>query len=56
MNPGVAWTDEEIKGRQQVQQELDGAVRNKSSFVKVQKELEKQGYMQVASFPAWERG
>ena len=50
MNPGAAWTDEEIKalisiwGDSKVQQELDGAVRNKSIFVKVQNELEKQGY------------
>ena len=37
MNPGAAWTDEALWGDSKVQQELDGAVRNKSSFVKVQK-------------------
>ena len=50
LNLGAAWTDEEIKalisiwGDSKVQQELDGAVKNKSIFVKVQNELEKQGY------------
>ena len=45
-----AWSDAEVKalisicGKRKVQEELDGAVRNKAIFVGIQKKLAKQGY------------
>ena len=50
MNRGSAWSDEEIKallsiwGDSKVQDELDGAVRNKTVFVDIQKQLAELGY------------
>ena len=50
MNRGSAWSDEEIKallsiwGDGKVQDELDGAVRNKTVFVDIQKQLAELGY------------
>ena len=45
-----AWSDAEVKalitiwGERKVQEELDGAVRNKTIFVGIQKKLAEQGY------------
>ena len=50
MSRGAAWTDKEIKalisiwGDSKIQEELDGAVRNKTIFVQIQKNLAEKGY------------
>ena len=50
MNRGSAWSDNEIKalisirGNSKIQEELDGAVRNKTVYVHIQKKLAEQGY------------
>ena len=49
-NMSRAWSDAEVKalitiwGERKVQEELDGAVRNKTIFVGIQKKLAEQGY------------
>ena len=50
MNHGTVWSDAEVKahitiwGDSKIQDELDGAVRNKIIFVKIAKKLQEQGY------------
>ena len=50
MNRGTFWSDKEIKtliavwGANDLQQQLDGAVRNKVVYERVAQEIKKQGY------------
>ena len=50
MSRGEAWSDNEVKalisiwGESKIQEELDGAVRNKTIFVEIQKKLAEKGY------------
>ena len=47
---GVSWSDEEVKaliaiwGEDKVQQELDGAVRNKTVFLTIAEQMKRLGY------------
>ena len=49
-NRGAAWSDQEVKalitiwGEENVQEELDGAVRNKTVFQNISKKMVEQGY------------
>ncbi len=50
MNRGTYWSDNEIKtviaiwGATDLQQQLDGAVRNKVIYEKIAQEMKKKGY------------
>ncbi len=47
VNRGIMWADGEIRaiwGERKVQEELDGAVRNKAVFQDISKRLQEQGY------------
>ena len=50
MNRGTVWSNAEVKALitirrdSKIQDELDGAVRNKIIFVKIAKTLQEQGY------------
>ena len=49
-NRGTVWADKEVKallaiwGDSKIQEELDGAVRNKAIFERIAKKLQEQGY------------
>ena len=49
-NRGTVWADKEVKallaiwGDSRIQEELDGAVRNKAIFERIAKKLQEQGY------------
>lgn len=49
-NRGTVWADKEVKallavwGDGKIQEELDGAVRNKAVFERIAKQLQEQGY------------
>ena len=49
-NRGTSWTDNEVKaligllGESDVQEELDGAVRNKVVYEEIAKKMKQQGY------------
>ena len=49
-NRGVSWSDDEVKallaiwGEDKVQEELDGAVRNKVVYVGIAKKMQELGY------------
>ena len=46
-NRGAVWSDQEVKaiwGESNVQEELDGAVRNKVVFQNISKKMQEQGY------------
>ena len=47
MNRGTVWSDREVQaiwGESNMQEELDGAVRNKAIFQRIAKQLQEQGY------------
>ena len=50
MNRGTVWSDKEVKaliaiwGESNVQEELDGAVRNQAIYQRIAKQLHEQGY------------
>ena len=50
MNRGTLWADDEVLtlikvwGNDKVQEELDGATRNKVIFAKISEEMKKEGY------------
>ena len=50
MNRGTVWSDKEVKaliaiwGESNVQEELDGAVRNQAIYQRIAKQLREQGY------------
>ena len=50
MNRGALWSDEEVRalihvwGEDKIQQELDGASRNKPIFVAIAKKMNEKGY------------
>ena len=44
MNCEALWSDEEVLGEDKIQQELDGASRNKPIFVAIAKKMNEKGY------------